>query len=58
LAAAFLVGGDTTPEKLRSGRENGLDLLHKRVPPMRLRAMVNQRLKARDEAAAATSPGL
>ncbi len=42
---AFLISGDTTPEKLRYARESGLDLLHKPVPPMRLRAMVNQRLK-------------
>jgi hypothetical protein len=49
LAAAFLVSGDTMPEKLRSARESGLDPLHKLVPPMRLGAMVNQRLKARGE---------
>ena len=42
----FLISGDTAPERLRDARENGYLLLHKPVTPMRLRAMVNQLLKA------------
>jgi two-component system, sensor histidine kinase len=44
---AFLISGDTAPERLRDASENGLHLLHKPVPPMRLRAMLNQLLRAR-----------
>jgi len=43
---AFLVSGDTTPERLREARTGGCHLLHKPVAPMQLRAMVNQLLKA------------
>jgi len=43
---AFLISGDTGPERLRDASENGYPLLHKPVAPMRLRAMVNQLLKA------------
>jgi CheY-like chemotaxis protein len=42
---AFLISGDTAPERLRDAAENGYPLLHKPVAPMRLRAMVNQLLK-------------
>jgi two-component system, sensor histidine kinase len=42
---AFLISGDTAPERLRHASENGFPLLHKPVAPMRLRAMVNQLLK-------------
>jgi signal transduction histidine kinase/CheY-like chemotaxis protein len=49
---AFLISGDTAPERLRDASENGLHLLHKPVPPMRLRAMVNQLLRARPAAIA------
>ena len=41
---AFLISGDTAPERLRDASANGLHLLHKPVPPMRLRAVVNQLL--------------
>jgi CheY-like chemotaxis protein/anti-sigma regulatory factor (Ser/Thr protein kinase) len=41
---AFLISGDTAPERLREARLNGLHLLHKPVTPMRLRAMLNQLL--------------
>ncbi|MEX0589976.1 MAG: ATP-binding protein [Xanthobacteraceae bacterium] len=44
---AFLISGDTAPERLRDASENGYHLLHKPVPPMRLRAMLNQLLKTR-----------
>lgn len=43
---AFLISGDTTPERLRHASESGLDLLHKPVSPMRLRTMINQLLKS------------
>jgi two-component system, sensor histidine kinase len=39
---AFLISGDTAPERLRDASEHGLHLLHKPVTPMRLRAMLNQ----------------
>ncbi|HEY7300180.1 MAG TPA: ATP-binding protein [Xanthobacteraceae bacterium] len=42
---AFLMSGDTAPERLREAQESGHHLLHKPVRPMRLRAMVNQLLK-------------
>ncbi|MDP2618779.1 MAG: ATP-binding protein [Hyphomicrobiales bacterium] len=50
---AFLISGDTAPERLREASASGYHLLHKPVPPMRLRAMLNQLLKARDAADAA-----
>ena len=43
---AFLISGDTSPERLRDARVSGYDLLHKPVPPMALRAMLNRLLKA------------
>jgi CheY-like chemotaxis protein len=42
---AFLLSGDTAPERLREARESGHHLLHKPVRPMRLRAMVSQLLQ-------------
>jgi two-component system, sensor histidine kinase len=39
---AFLISGDTAPERLRDASEHGFHLLHKPVTPMRLRAMLNQ----------------
>ncbi len=50
---AFLISGDTAPERLRETSARGYHLLHKPVAPMRLRAMLNQLLKARDESQAA-----
>lgn len=41
---AFLISGDTAPERLSDAREHGFHLLHKPVPPMRLRAMLNRLL--------------
>jgi CheY-like chemotaxis protein len=43
---AFLISGDTAPERLRDASASGFQLLHKPVPPMRLRALLNQLLKA------------
>lgn len=45
---AFLISGDTAPERLRDASEQGFQLLHKPVAPMRLRAMLNRLLKARE----------
>jgi two-component system, sensor histidine kinase len=42
---AFLISGDTTPERLREARAGGYHLLHKPVPPMTLRAMISQLLR-------------
>jgi len=50
---AFLMSGDTAPERLREAQESGHHLLHKPVRPMRLRAMVNQMLKTPQVAGAA-----
>jgi two-component system, sensor histidine kinase len=47
---AFLISGDTAPERLRDASANGFQLLHKPVPPIRLRAMLNQLLRARPTA--------
>lgn len=52
---AFLISGDTAPERLLDAREHGIHLLHKPVPPMRLRAMVH-RLLQRQHAAGALPP--
>jgi signal transduction histidine kinase len=50
---AFLITGDTAPERLREARASGHHLLHKPVRPMRLRAMVSQLLQSPDVAGAA-----
>jgi signal transduction histidine kinase/FixJ family two-component response regulator len=42
---AFLISGDTAPERLREASAGGHYLLHKPVPPMTLRAMVSQLLR-------------
>jgi two-component system, sensor histidine kinase len=51
---AFLISGDTAPERLREARASGHHLLHKPVRPMRLRAMVSQLLQESDIAGATT----
>ena len=43
---AFVMSGDTAPERLREARESGLHLLHKPMQPITLRAMVNRFLKS------------
>lgn len=45
---AFLISGDTAPEPLRDAGASGYLLLHKPVPPMALRAVLNRLLTARD----------
>jgi signal transduction histidine kinase/CheY-like chemotaxis protein len=42
---AFLISGDTAPERLREARASGYYLLHKPVLPMTLRSVVSQVLK-------------
>jgi signal transduction histidine kinase/CheY-like chemotaxis protein len=51
---AFLISGDTAPERLRDAAASGFHLLHKPVPPMALRAIVNRLLRPRDGAAKST----
>jgi two-component system, sensor histidine kinase len=41
---AILVTGDTGPERLRDATASGLQLLHKPVPPMTLRALLSRLL--------------
>jgi signal transduction histidine kinase len=43
---AFVVTGDTAPERLREASAAGLHLLHKPVSPMALRTTLNRLLKA------------
>ena len=47
---AFLISGDTTPERLREASASGYYLLHKPVLPMTLRSVLSQLLKDREEA--------
>ena len=42
---AFVISGDTSPERLREASASGYYLLHKPVQPMTLRTVVNQLLK-------------
>jgi signal transduction histidine kinase/CheY-like chemotaxis protein len=42
---AFLISGDTAPERLREARASGYYLLHKPVLPMTLRSVISQLLK-------------
>jgi signal transduction histidine kinase/DNA-binding NarL/FixJ family response regulator len=55
---AFLISGDTAPERLREARASGYYLLHKPVLPITLRAVVSQLLKDREEAATGTRPSV
>jgi signal transduction histidine kinase/CheY-like chemotaxis protein len=43
---AFVITGDTAPERLREASANGFHLLHKPVSPMALRTTLNRLLKA------------
>jgi CheY-like chemotaxis protein len=45
---AFVITGDTAPERLREASASGFPLLHKPVSPMALRTMLNRLLKTRD----------
>jgi CheY-like chemotaxis protein len=42
---AFLISGDTHSDSLLQARANGLQLLHKPVDPMKLRAVVSRLLR-------------
>jgi signal transduction histidine kinase/DNA-binding NarL/FixJ family response regulator len=46
---AFLISGDTAPERLREASASGFYLLHKPVLPMQLRATISQLLRERVE---------
>ena len=46
---AFLISGDTAPERLREASASGYYLLHKPVLPMTLRSVVSQLLKENAE---------
>jgi len=50
---AFVISGDTAPERLREARESGHHLLHKPLGAMTLRAMINRLLRSSDVAGAA-----
>ena len=54
---AFLVSGDTSPQRLRDARASGYFLLHKPVEPMRLRALLRQLLKSDGGPASGLTPG-
>ena len=45
---AFLISGDTGPERLREASASGYHLVHKPVPPMALRTTLNRLLKANE----------
>ena len=47
---AFLISGDTAPERLHEASASGYYLLHKPVLPITLRAVVNQLLKEHEDA--------
>ena len=47
---AFLISGDTAPERLHEASASGYYLLHKPVLPITLRAVVNQLLKDHEDA--------
>ena len=49
---AVLISGDTAPERLRDAKDRGYILLHKPVDPMRLRAVMHQLFKDRDDSRA------
>jgi signal transduction histidine kinase len=53
---AFLISGDTAPERLREARASGYYLLHKPVLPITLRATISQLLKEHVEAERAVGP--
>jgi len=50
---AFLMSGDTAPERLREARESGHHLLHKPLRAMALRTMINRLLRNSNVAGAA-----
>ena len=48
---AFLISGDTAPDRLKEVSASGYQLVHKPVPPMVLRATLNRHIKAEEERA-------
>jgi CheY-like chemotaxis protein len=46
---AILISGDTAPEPLRDAQDRGYILLHKPVEPMRLRAVIHEIFRDRDD---------
>jgi len=50
---AFLMSGDTAPERLREARQSGHQLLHKPLRAMALRTMINRLLRSSGVAGAA-----
>jgi CheY-like chemotaxis protein/anti-sigma regulatory factor (Ser/Thr protein kinase) len=55
---AFLISGDTAPERLREARASGYYLLQKPVLPITLRAVVSQLLKNHRGEVAAPEPAI
>jgi CheY-like chemotaxis protein len=55
---AFLISGDTSPQRLRDARAKGYYLLHKPVEPMRLRAVLANLLKNEDVAGELKRPDI
>jgi signal transduction histidine kinase len=53
---AFLISGDTAPERLREASDSGYYLLHKPVLPITLRSVVSQLLKNQQGELAAPEP--
>jgi signal transduction histidine kinase/CheY-like chemotaxis protein len=53
---AFLISGDTAPERLREASASGYYLLHKPVLPITLRSVVSQLLKNQQGEVAAPEP--
>jgi CheY-like chemotaxis protein len=55
---AFLISGDTAPERLREASASGYYLLHKPILPITLRSVVSQLLKNQQGEVAAPEPTL
>jgi signal transduction histidine kinase/FixJ family two-component response regulator len=53
---AFLISGDTAPERLREANASGYYLLHKPVLPITLRSVVSQLLKSKQGKVSAHEP--
>jgi signal transduction histidine kinase len=55
---AFLISGDTSPERLRQARQEGYYLVHKPVKPITLRSLVRRLLRDEGGAAGRKLPGV
>ena len=53
---AFLISGDTSPERLRQAHQEGYYLLHKPVRPITLRSLVRRLLRDEGDTAAGWEP--